>query len=153
MAMNKKEKALLDQSIRDAKVNRALRWSDGEFKPDVPPPSSMNYSEPIIRSGGSHTRGWMQRFWCGFENESPSRFIGKGISSSISHGCDWVKTSSQNPMALHSTRLRALKALRQSAEMKFAKFLADVDEEIAKEEANPHPHPTYYSSDERGDDQ
>lgn len=140
MAMNKKEQAELEQAKQDATINRALRWSDGEFKPDIPPPSSMDYSGPKSLSD-SHTRGWISRFWSSFSHESPTRFIGKGISSSISHGSDWVKTSTQNPIALHSTRLRALRSLRQQAEKDFAKFLAEIDKEIEKEEKNPHPKP------------
>lgn len=130
MAMNKKEAAQLSEAIENAEVNRALRWSDGEIQADVRPPKSSFDGMP-------YTRGWIARFWCSLE--CPSRYIGKGISSCISHGSNWDKTDTQQPIAMFSTRLRALRALRRMAENKFAAFLASIDAEIKREIAEPTP--------------
>lgn len=129
MAMNKKEQAAYDAAIRSAEVNRALRWSDYSTKTDVPPPK------------GTHklTKGWTARFWIGCD--SIWRAVGKACSSSIYHGFDWEKTSSQNPKSLYSTRLLALQSARRQAEIKFAEMLADFDAEIEKEIENPTPGP------------
>ena len=138
MAMNKKEQAELEQAKLEAAKNRALRWSDGKWDPDVLPPTSHAYGSAEDGSPNQCvTRGWTAMFWTNFSNESVSRYIGKGISTSIRHGSGWQTISSQGPICLFSARLRALRWLRQRAEKEFAKFLADVDAEIAAEELNP----------------
>lgn len=138
MAMNKKEQAELEQAKLEAAKNRALRWSDGQWDPDVLPPGSIAYGSAEDGSPNPClTRGWTANFWSNFSNEPISRYIGKGVSSSTGHGSGWLKTSSQRPIRLHSSRLRALRCLRQQAEKDFATFLAGVDAEIAAEEMEP----------------
>lgn len=144
MAMNKKEQAELEQAKLEAAKNRALRWSDGQWDTDVPPPTSYAYGS--AEDGSPNlclTRGWTASFWTNFSNEHVSRYIGKGISSSYTHGNGWVRISSQGAIRLHSSRLRALRCLRQQAEKDFATFLANVDAEIAAEELNPSKNHDY----------
>lgn len=55
-------------------------------------------------------------------------------SSEISHGFGSNdETRSQGGMALYSTRMLALRALRNAVEMDCAKRLLDIDERIEKE--------------------
>lgn len=131
MAISKKLQAEIDDLKRQVAVNRALRWSDYPSKPDLPPP------EP--GSGGKETRGWRARFYA--STSAPCHQVGKAMSSSVYHGHNWNKTDSQGPMSLFSTRLKALQALRRQAEEWCAKYLADVDAEIALEIEKPTPGP------------
>jgi hypothetical protein len=128
MVMNKAEKAKLNRAEFLASVNRALRWSDYSDVRDLQPPQNGNKTL---------TYGWDSRFYLG--SNLPIHCVGKACSSSIHHGSGWQKTSSQHPLALYSTRLKALQATRVKAEMEFAKWLADLDDEIAREVANPSP--------------
>ncbi len=124
MAMNKKEREALEAAERQARVNRALRWSDYSVERDVPPPTSGH--------GTTLSRGWDAMLILG-GFRSITTGVGKKCSSSISHGIGWEKTSTQNPISLYSTRLKALCAQRVLAERAFAEMLADIDEAIAAE--------------------
>lgn len=120
--MNKKEQAAFDAAILEAKINRALRWSDVPYvERDVPLPESMGYS-----SG-----------WDCFAYKDTFR-VQEAWSSSTSHGTGPVPKpgvysgGSQDGKLLYSTRERALRAVRCDVEMRFARVLAAIDEEIAK---------------------
>ena len=121
MAMNKKERDALETAQREARINRALRWSDYTTKRDVLPPDS--YREL--------SKGWDARFYKGCDD--PLRPVHKACSSSVYHGVGWEKTSIQQPKLLYSTRLKALQAQRAMAERVFAEMLAEIDEAIEQE--------------------
>lgn len=115
MAMTKKEKAELERLQNELEIAKAFRRTE-EVLPDVQPPGTW----------GGLSQGW--HFNCHAEKVSIA------CSSSTSHAIGRNdKTQSQNPIKLYSTRLLALKAMRYSMECDFAKKLAKVDSEIAKE--------------------
>ena len=112
MAMSKKEQETVRELKRKLSVLAALRWTDA-VHPDIPIPDFQTI-----------TKGWMT----GYERAD------KAMSSSISHKRgDWEDRSwSQQPRALYSTELLALKALRHEMEEQFAEKLASVDLQIAR---------------------
>lgn len=95
-----------------ARIRAALRWTDDtDIGPDVPPPALW---EPL-------TTGWVFN--------TPYRSVDVACSSFILHAVGRTdKTTSQNPIALFSTRGRALRALRVALEREFAAELAKVDQ-------------------------
>jgi len=119
MAMNKKEREQLDATIREAQVNKALRWSDYEVEPDLSPPPYSYAPEEKITNGWSFNahNGRVYQTW----------------SESSSHGDGWRVVGekntygSQRGISQYSTKEKALKALRVKLENNFAKALADVD--------------------------
>ena len=127
--MNKKEKAALAAALKQAALSHALRWSvplGAEIAPDVPVPE-------VFASG---TAGWMAspaRMMGHYD--SPSESVEAMESTSGGHGRAGSQSRSQGGIALHSSRLRALRALRHGMEVLFARKLAAVDEEIAREAA------------------
>lgn len=63
-----------------------------------------------------------------------SKIVNEACTSNIHHSYhQHNKTNSQRPMPLYSTRLLALKALRNELELEFAKELRKIDLEIEKE--------------------
>ena len=116
MAMNKKEQAEME-SLRDQlRLAQALRYTEPVAK-DVKPPLC----------GGLMT-GFLY-------NACPNSWrVEPACSSSSYHsfGRD-DKTDSQQPAWLYSTRLLALRACRNDAERRSAKWLAEIDEAIAEE--------------------
>lgn len=127
MAMNKKEKVQFDNAIREAALNRALRWSEPEQEPDVPAPG---YMEEL-------SRGWMPKDY--YIHSDRRDYAWPACSSAVGHGTGWVKTTTQRPVELYSTKLLALRASRAKAEKQFAKILAEIDHEIQKEIDSPTP--------------
>lgn len=118
--MTKKEKAAVDAEITELKVKLALRWTDHIFY-DVPAP-------PPTSDG--LTIGWLPCY----------DRVEKACSSSTFHGLGTIdKTTSQGPKPLFSTRLLALKALRNDMEARFARELYKVDQWIKEEANNPTP--------------
>lgn len=111
MAMNKAEKALLEE----ARVQAALRWTEA-VAPDVPPPEY-----------GKKTTGYLAhaRDWAGAE-------VRHLWSSSVSHGPVGATHGSQGSRALHSTPERALRALRYELEVHTARKLRSIDIAIEK---------------------
>lgn len=117
MAMNKKELAELEA----AKTQAALRWTS-EIKPDVEPPKATS---PI----GVLSTGWM---YVGSLSDHPR--VEVACSSSISHAIGRVdRTQSQQPIAIYSSRLKALKALRHEVEKRCAEQLRKIDKMIEGE--------------------
>lgn len=51
MAMNKKEQAAYDQLVAQARINRALRWSDYHVERDMPVPETSG----ITKTDGAST--------------------------------------------------------------------------------------------------
>lgn len=117
MAMNKKEREQLDATIREAQVNKALRWSDYDVEPDLPRPS--------YDASREYTNGWSINTHNGRAYKTWSLYT--------THGDGWVEPGerhnygSQGGISQYSTKEKALKALRVKLENNFAKALADVD--------------------------
>lgn len=117
MAMNKKEQTQLQKFMDEAVINRALRWSDYEILPDVPPPT-----------GSGYVNGWSYN--------SHSLRVYKSWSGSVTHGDGHAETDvrpssgSQRGISQYSTSTLALKAMRRDMENRFARRLADVDQMI-----------------------
>jgi hypothetical protein len=115
MAMNKAEKEL----VEELKLKNALRWT-APVNPDVPIPESCTSQLSL---------GWLP-----IAAMSDSARVESACSSAGSHGVgSWVKTSSQQPRALYSTKLLALKALRYQVECNCAKLLRRIDAMIEQE--------------------
>jgi adenosylmethionine-8-amino-7-oxononanoate aminotransferase len=114
MTMTKKER----EEVRELRVMAALRWTQ-PVEPDVPPP------------GHGLTVGYLP---VGELGSDPR--VSEACSSSISHGLNHTKTTTQKPRTLYSTRLLALKAMRHMLEKRFAEMLANVDEQIAEAESS-----------------
>lgn len=112
MAMNKKEQAEFDRLKFELASAKALSWTS-KVLPDLPPPKGF----------GELTKGWMYRVH--------SASVVPACSSSTAHniGQDY-KTISQQPKALYSTKLLALRALRYELEVIAATNLAHVDFQI-----------------------
>lgn len=111
MAMNKKEKAALEEAL----TLSALRTTAGA-NPDVMPPSAF----------GGATNGFMV---VGERSDSPA--IVRAWSESTSHGRGESRSSSmsgsQGSRALFSTKLLALQALRRAVEIDCCKRLRRID--------------------------
>ena len=106
---------LLEAKDNEARLARSLRFT--EFvREDLPPPS---------RTSNTLTKGCLSFLGNGS--------VTKACSSHISHGFGWEKTTSQKPQWLYSTRLLALRGLRNAVENRAAKELSDIDREIEKE--------------------
>jgi hypothetical protein len=84
---------------------------------DLPPPASS-----------SLTKGWDINSYIG--GGSPIGSIFKACSSSVGHGYEWDKTSSQKPRHLYSTELLAAQALRHELAEQFAEVLVKCDKRI-----------------------
>lgn len=106
MSMNKKEKEL----VEDLYVRLALRFTDTiELDVEIPESFSPNLSK-------------------GFMMNEYSFLVTKACSSSIGHSVHGdEKTTSQKGIKLYSTKLRALKAMRNAIELKCAKELRKID--------------------------
>lgn len=115
--MTKKELAEFER----LKTALALRFTDAPEGRDVPKPEC----------GSGATSGWL--------GNPHSRTVGPHWSEYGSHGTGPVRDSrycgSQNGIALHSTKLRALKAMRREVERACAKELRAIDIQIEEEEA------------------
>jgi adenosylmethionine-8-amino-7-oxononanoate aminotransferase len=121
MSMTKKEQAEFDRVVDELRLVAALRWTEAPAGPDVPPPSAFGL-----------TLGYLP-----IAVGSDSARVSEACSSAVSHGLTHTKTTTQHPMALYSTRLMALRALRHKVELRCARQLADIDKQItaAKETA------------------
>jgi hypothetical protein len=113
MAMSKKERAEFDALLDELRLVAALRWTE-PVAPDVPTPKGNELSRGYLPIGVM----------------SDSARVTEACSSSVNHGLDHQKTSTQQPRALYSTRLLALKALRHQIEIDCAQRLARVDRQI-----------------------
>lgn len=117
MAMTKKEKEAHEALLRQVRILGALRFTD-KVLPDVPHPKNGDYN--------ALTKGFLFN--------SHSICIAPACSSSTGHN-SWNNqaTSSQGARDLYSTRLLALKAMRNEIEQESAKRLADIDAMIEDE--------------------
>ena len=117
MAMTKKEQAAMQAAIDRAEALAALRWT-APVAPDVPIP------EP----GGAFVTGWTYNEY--------AREVRPAWSSSVSHGTSTEpgRHGTQGPLALYSTRTRALQALRHALELQAAAKLLAVDRAISGRE-------------------
>ena len=114
MSMTKKEQAYFEQLLTVA----ALRYT-ADIKPDVPVPDGSS----------KESKGFM------FYGESSMYpHVEEIVSSSVYHRRAGHGSGSQGGIALYSTRLRALKAMRREAEKQYAHKLRDIDCMIEKEE-------------------
>ena len=112
--MNKKERAEYDRVLDECRLLAALRWT-APVAPDVPIPSEgLSIGYLPIASGSTDAR------------------VTEACSSSIYHGHSHIKTTTQNPKELYSTRILALRALRHSVERDCAERLARIDRQIAE---------------------
>lgn len=112
MAMNKKEQTEFQKLKFDLTAARALSWTS-KVLPDLMPPKGF----------GELSKGWMYRVH--------SQSVVPACSSSIGHDIGRNdRTSSQQPRALYSTKLLALRALRHEVELISATNLANIDSQI-----------------------
>lgn len=125
MAISKKEQKQIDEQLdeKDKKIEElqillALRPT-ADVERDLLPPSPVLIGEPKL------VKGYMF-------NQYSAR-VEKACSSSIYHAIgQWDKTTSQNPIKLFSTELKAYKALRHALEWEAAQKLRKVDLIIEK---------------------
>lgn len=128
MAMNKKEQAAYDQLVAQARINRALRWSDYHVERDMPvPETSWDYQNGWSFNVSS---GTVYPTWSG-NSVHGTREEGEVVdaASRRMRGMN----GSQNGIPQFSTKERALKALRRSLEIKFAMQLDAIDKAIENE--------------------
>jgi hypothetical protein len=113
MAMTKKERAEVEELRQRLATVAALRWTE-PVGTDVPVPAW----------NGELSKGFLP---CGDRVEV-------ACSSSTYHAIGRTdKTNSHRAVALYSTRLLALKALRHNLELEFALRLARIDAQIENE--------------------
>ena len=121
MAMNKKELAAMADLQRELAEARALRFTQ-KVAPDLPAPAP---------SSNAKTSGW--------DFNSYSFEVTQAWSESIAHGNgparDRRMIASKGAVPLYSTKLLALKAMRNKMEHKAARELAKVDALIEREAA------------------
>lgn len=110
--MNKKELAALASLGQQLREARAFRLTE-KVSTDVDPPSGC----------GALAKGWMFNSW----NDSVSRACTNAVNHNAT-GDD--RATTQRPMHLYSTELRALKALRHEVENICMKRLAEIDKRI-----------------------
>lgn len=110
MAMNKREQEL----VEELRTRLALRFTE---------PVNMDVLIPI----GDTLKN-------GYSFNSYSKRVTKSCSSSMSHSIDgWDRTNSRGPLAQFSSKLRALRAMRNDLELMFARELRAVDLKIQLE--------------------
>ena len=118
MSMTKKETAEVESLRRELSIVAALRWTE-QVLPDIPVPVRNRL-----------TKGWL----AGYDR------VDIACSSCVFHAYGRNdKTTTQQPVALFSTKLLALKALRYEMERRFAEQLANIDRQIAESLAEPRP--------------
>jgi len=114
--MTKKEQARMEQLLTDAALRRT-----SPVEPDVMPPLPGE-------TGNRLTVGW--------HFNSYSRAVGMGCSSYGYHSRhSTTKTDTQQPKALYSSKMLALRAMRYELETRLCHELRSVDIMIEKEEA------------------
>lgn len=119
MAMNKKEKAYVEDLECQLLLLRSMTIVSRKVKPDLPPP---NYDQGF----NALVKGWSFNKY--------NHVVEKTCSSMVHHGKGWEKTSSQNPIHQYSSKVLALKSLRYEVEQDFYKDMAKIDKRIADAE-------------------
>jgi len=115
MAMNKKEKAHVEELQRALNLAVVLRWTT-EVLPDIPVPTRW---DELIPGYTFHAYGNRVEVSC---------------SSAGSHSKgNNTKTTTQNGIRQYSTRLRALRGMRWAVEQECARRLLDIDDQIKEE--------------------
>ena len=107
MAMNKKEKAL----VENLQIEIAFHRTQEIVERDVPPPET--YDDNKLSRGFD------------FNIYAPSVY--KACSSSVYNGPGWDRTNSQGSRHLYSTRVKAFKAMRRELEFRMAQKLHKLD--------------------------
>ena len=112
--MRKTKATVLAEAAERVRISEALHWTDAsDIAPDVPPPEGWD----------ELTTGWTFNAY--------SRRVEIACSSYGLHAVGRTdKATSQKPIALYSTKARALRALRCALEQEFATELAKIDEEL-----------------------
>lgn len=125
MAMNKKEQAAMAEMEKNLRLAKALRWSEPVSK-DVSPPSgyqSIASGFVFNADNGSVEPAWSSPGHHGIGRSEPeTKYSGR-----------------QNPIYMFSTRLLALRGLRNAVEREAAEKLAAIDEQIERELAVINP--------------
>jgi hypothetical protein len=119
MAMNKKEQAELADLKNSLRLAKALRWTEQVLK-DVPPPTTY----------GKETSGFVFNAYSFSVSAAWSSTVSHGIGS---HAREGRSSGSQNSISMYSTRLLALRGLRNAVEQESAKKLAEIDKQIEAE--------------------
>ncbi|WP_134043815.1 hypothetical protein [Paraburkholderia caballeronis] len=126
MAMTKAEKARVEQLETELREAKALRWTE-RVTPDIPVPMGGSFAET---SGytliGSRDYIRVEPAW------SSCVFHGTGYASSKEQKAH-RGSASQKGIALYSTRLLALRAMRFEIESGAAKRLSSIDKMIEDE--------------------
>lgn len=121
MAMSKKEKLEYAKIIWDLRIHTALRFTD-KVSPDIPIPE-YTVSSPL-------TKGWVPIGSLGNQGR-----VEVACSSSVHHAIGRTdRTTSQNAIRLYSTKLLALRGLRNQVEKRCAEELSRIDQQIEEEE-------------------
>lgn len=126
MAMNKSEKARMEALEQELREARALRWTD-PVTPDIPPPDggSMRETSGFAVLGGLQY-GRIELAWSSCVVHGTGHATSAAMRKAGSSGC-------QKSISLYSTKLLALRALRNRMEQEAAKLIASVDEMIEQE--------------------
>lgn len=120
--MNKKEQAAFADLQEQLRIAKALRFTE-PVERDVEPPECGIGRE--IRNGYDYNA---------FIGPYGRPRVEPACTSSVYHSFgQHNKTDSQNPRRLFSTKLLALKAMRNDVELKCAKILADIDLQMEQE--------------------
>jgi hypothetical protein len=115
MSMTKKEHAEMEDLRTQLRIAKAFRFTE-KVRPDV-----------LIPTGNTLSKGFL------YNASNMAWRVVPACSSSVGHNFGSSdRTTTQRGMALYSTRLLALRALRNDAEQQCAKWLADIDKEIEK---------------------
>jgi hypothetical protein len=119
MAMNKKELAEMEELRKSLLLAKALRWTEPVTK-DIPAPTEYRQETS------------------GFAFNAYSSSVSAAWSSTVSHGIgrpapERGYSGTQKSISMFSTRLLALRGLRNAVEHEAAQKLARIDEQIEEE--------------------
>ena len=126
MAMNKKEQAAMADLQRELAEARAFRFTPLVGR-DLPAPST---------SGGGVISGWDYNAYYMNAEQAWSKSVAYGLGAAPKSNM----SASQGARSLYSTKLLALKAMRNEMERKAARELAKVDALIEREAAAKGEH-------------
>ena len=125
MAMSKKEREAFAELERKLRIAVALRWTE-MVSPDVPRPGQGFTSGYAFNPYGlAVDRAWSTPVSHGIGYSTPDAQRARGVSGR------------QNGIALYSSRLLALRAMRHVVEQECAEKLAKIDAMIADELTKP----------------
>lgn len=114
--MTKAERERQEHAANEARIRAALRWTEEAPGPDVAPGSWRELST-------------------GYLFNAPTGRVDVACSSPTSHAFGQIdQTTTQGARHLYSTRLLALRAMRNAVERACAERLAAIDRQIEQEE-------------------